>query len=84
MLPAAKIALTMQPRGRGVTNDHTREAGARMAAALQEAGFTDIDVRTLAPKPVSAACALGVAPSLHPERTWAGAKREIPVTDQIR
>lgn len=62
MLPSATIALTMQPRGSGVTNDDTRRAGARMAAALQEAGFTDVRVHTLPLKPVDAACATGHRP----------------------
>ncbi len=66
MLPRARIALTLQPRGRGVTNQHTRTAGERMAAALQDAGFTDVEVRTLPLEPVDAACALGVRPSPPP------------------
>jgi len=63
LLPGARIALTMQPRGRGVTNEHTRQAGERLGAALHDAGFTDIQVHTLALEPVDAACAVGVWPS---------------------
>jgi SAM-dependent methyltransferase len=63
MLPQARIALTMQPRGRGATNEHTRLAGTRMAAALRDAGFTDVGVRTLPLEPVDAACALGTWPA---------------------
>ncbi|HEV8650208.1 MAG TPA: class I SAM-dependent methyltransferase [Actinomycetes bacterium] len=71
LLPGARTALTMQPRGRGVTNQDTRQAGERMAAALHDAGFTDIQVRTLPLKPVDAACALGVWPSARPEHARA-------------
>jgi ubiquinone/menaquinone biosynthesis C-methylase UbiE len=66
LLPGARIALTMQPRGHGVTNEHTRQAGERLGAALHDAGFTDIQVHTLALEPVDAACAVGVWPSLPP------------------
>ncbi len=66
LLPGARIALTTQPRGCGVTNEHTRQAGERMAAALHDAGFTGIQVRTLPLKPVDAAAALGVWPSPPP------------------
>lgn len=38
------------------------QAGERMAAALHDAGFTDIETRTLPLEPVDAACALGVWP----------------------
>jgi SAM-dependent methyltransferase len=62
LLPGARIALTTQPRGRGVTNQHTHQAGERMAAALREAGFTDIQVHILPLEPVDAACAVGVWP----------------------
>ncbi len=64
LLPGARIALTIQPRGHGVTNEHTRQAGERLGAALHDAGFTDIQVHTLALEPVDAACAVGVWPSL--------------------
>lgn len=66
LLPGARIALTMQPRGHDVTNEHTRQAGERLGAALHDAGFTDIQVHTLALEPVDAACAVGVWPSLPP------------------
>jgi len=63
MAPGGRIALTMQPRGRDATDEHAREAGQRMAAALGEAGFADVQVRTLELQPVNAVCALGtVAP----------------------
>ena len=62
LLPGARIALTMQPRGRGVTNEDTRRAGDRMAAALNDAAFTDVQVHTLPLEPVDAACATGVWP----------------------
>jgi SAM-dependent methyltransferase len=63
MAPGGRIALTMQPRGPDATDEHAREAGRRMAAALGEAGFVDVQVRMLELQPVDAACALGtVAP----------------------
>jgi SAM-dependent methyltransferase len=60
LAPGATIALTQQPRGPGVTNDDTDAAGARMAQALRDAGYTRIDVRILPLKPVNAACAMAV------------------------
>ncbi len=62
MQPQARVALTMQPRGRGATNEHTRVAGERMAAALRDAGFTEVQVHALPLEPVDAACALGTWP----------------------
>jgi SAM-dependent methyltransferase len=63
MAPGGRIALTMQPRVPDATDEHAREAGQRMAAALGEAGFVDVQVRTLELQPVNAVCALGtVAP----------------------
>ncbi len=66
LLPGATVALTMQPRGRGVTNQHTRKAGERMAAALRDAGYTGVRVRTLPLRPVDAACAVGIRPDPRP------------------
>lgn len=63
LLPGATVALTMQPRGSGVSDRHTRQAGERMAAALRDAGFSDVRLHTLPLQPVDAACAVGVWPA---------------------
>ena len=60
--PGATIALTLQPRGAAVTDQDTHDAAARVATALRAAGYTDLQTRTLALRPVSAACVLAVWP----------------------
>jgi hypothetical protein len=59
LAPGGTIALTQQPRGSDVTEEHTRLAGQRLADALRGAGFTEVEVRILPLTPASAACALG-------------------------
>jgi SAM-dependent methyltransferase len=59
LAPGGVVALTQQPRDAGATEEHTRRAGERLASVLHEAGFTDVEVRTLPLAPVSAVCALG-------------------------
>jgi SAM-dependent methyltransferase len=62
LAPGARIALTMQPRGRAVTDDDSDRAGERMAEALRAAGYADVDIRILPLEPASAACALATWP----------------------
>jgi SAM-dependent methyltransferase len=62
LAPGGTIALTQQPRGSGVTEEHTRLAGERLADALRGAGFTEVEVRVLPLTPVSVVCALGHGP----------------------
>jgi SAM-dependent methyltransferase len=66
MTPAGTIALTLQPRHRGATNEDTRMAGARMADSLRAAGFVDVRAETLPLRPVDAVCVLGRAPDRAP------------------
>lgn len=63
LAPGATVALTMQPRGATASDAAAAAVGERMAEALRMAGFVDIDLRTLAYKPVNAVCALGRRPS---------------------
>ena len=59
MAPGGAIALTLQPRRRGATEDDTHAAAARMAAALGAAGFVALRTELLEMEPVPAACVLG-------------------------
>lgn len=63
LAPGATVALTMQPRGATASNAAAAAIGERMAEALRMAGYIDVDLRTLAYKPVNAVCALGHRPS---------------------
>jgi ubiquinone/menaquinone biosynthesis C-methylase UbiE len=62
MAPGGTIALTLQPRNRGATNEDTRRVGAQMAESLRAAGFSGVRIETLPLRPVDAACVLGRAP----------------------
>jgi SAM-dependent methyltransferase len=59
MVSRGILALTVQPRGRNATAEDAQRAGRHMAAALREAGFVEVVVRTLPLTPVDAVCALG-------------------------
>ncbi len=63
MRPGGAIALTLQPRRRGATEDDTRAAARRMATSLRDAGFESVRTEILEMKPVAAACVLGTAPA---------------------
>jgi SAM-dependent methyltransferase len=67
LAPGATIALTMQPRGANVSNEDSDRSGERMAQALRAAGYTSVEVRTLALTPVNAACAIGHWPGEKPD-----------------
>jgi len=54
--PDGTIALTSQPRGRGVTQAETRKSGERLAALLKQSGFRAIQTRFLPLDPVDAVC----------------------------
>ena len=62
MRPGGTLALTLQPRGRGVTTADARAAGDRMGRALRDAGFELVRVELLDMAPVAAVCVLGQAP----------------------
>ena len=63
MNPGATVALTLQPRRRGATDEDTAIAAERMATSLRDAGYANVRVEILRMKPVSAACALAEAPA---------------------
>ncbi len=65
MTGGGTVALTLQPRLRGASDEGARRSGERMAASLREAGFTDVRVTILEMSPIDAACALARVP-------WAG------------
>lgn len=54
------LAIAIQPRNRGATDDTTREWGDRLSAHLRAAGFTAIRLEFKPMRPVSAVCALGL------------------------
>ncbi len=59
--PGGLIALTVQPRGRGATDQTAQAPGAKLVTALTRAGFSQVRLETKPMKPVAAVCALGVA-----------------------
>jgi len=62
MKPGGTVALTLQPRNRGATNDDAVAAGERMANALRDASFASVRVEYFEMHPVNVACVLGLAP----------------------
>jgi SAM-dependent methyltransferase len=54
-----RIALAFQPRGRGATDEAATRRGREIAAALSDAGFSQVRVETLQLKP-AVVCVLGV------------------------
>jgi ubiquinone/menaquinone biosynthesis C-methylase UbiE len=53
------IAIAEQPRLPGATDQTAREAGERIVAALEQAGFARVRLEIKPMKPVAAICALG-------------------------
>ena len=60
MKPGGRIAIALQPRFRGATNEDALAAGRDMAASLREAGYRQVRVEINPMKPISVACALGL------------------------
>lgn len=60
--PGGCIALAVQPRDRGATDNTARERGEHMASVLRDAGFADVRAVFKVMKPVSAVCVLAVNP----------------------
>jgi ubiquinone/menaquinone biosynthesis C-methylase UbiE len=54
------IALTVQPRMKGATNETTEKIGNELMRYLNEAGFSNIKLETKHLQPVNAVCAIGV------------------------
>src|SRR5262245_903934 len=61
MRPGGRIAVTHQPRGPGATDEIAAARGDEIAAALTQAGFADVEVRTMKLKP-AVVCAIGINP----------------------
>ena len=59
MKPGAQIALAIQPRQKGATDDHAYQAGRGLADAMKKAGFNEIHAESRSMKPVSTVCVLG-------------------------
>ena len=58
--PGGLIALTLQPRIQGATDEDAKEVGDEIVKSLEKAGFTKVRLETKRMKPVSSVCALGV------------------------
>jgi SAM-dependent methyltransferase len=61
MRPGGRIAITHQPRGSGATDATAAAKGEEISAALTQAGFSEVRVRTMKLKP-AVACAIGMNP----------------------
>ncbi len=57
--PGGLLAIAIQPRNQGATEETTREWGARLSAELQAAGFSRVRLEFNDMRPVPAVCALG-------------------------
>ena len=57
--PGGEIALAVQPRNKGATEDHAYQAGRGLADAMKKAGFSEVRCESRPMKPVSTVCALG-------------------------
>jgi ubiquinone/menaquinone biosynthesis C-methylase UbiE len=60
LMPGGQIAITLQPRSKGATEETTHQEGEKIVHYLKEAGFSQIRLETKKMKPVSAVCAIGV------------------------
>ncbi len=58
--PGGLIAIALQPRNPGATDEDAKEAGKQIVAYLERAGFSQVGLETKKMKPVSAVCALGI------------------------
>ena len=58
--PGGLIAVTIQPRSRGATDESANRVGEELAADLERAGFSRTRLEMHQAKPVAVACALGV------------------------
>jgi SAM-dependent methyltransferase len=61
MRPGGRIAVAHQPRGPGAPDATVAASGEEIAAALTEAGFTEVRLRTMKLKP-AVVCAIGMNP----------------------
>jgi cyclopropane fatty-acyl-phospholipid synthase-like methyltransferase len=56
--PRGRIALCLQPRARGATDEDARRMGEQICGWLERAGFRAVHLESLPMKPVCAVCAL--------------------------
>ena len=63
MKPNGLLAITLQPRSKGATDEMAHQEGGKFVQYLKEAGFIQIRLETKKMKPVSVICAIGVNPS---------------------
>jgi hypothetical protein len=57
--PGGRIAIAIQPRSKGATEETSRRTGQDLLAGLAAAGFTRVTLESKAMNPVSVVCALG-------------------------
>jgi len=57
--PGGLVAVTLQPRSRGATNEATNVIGKELVMNLERAGFSRCRLETKRAQPVSVVCALG-------------------------
>jgi len=58
--PGGRVALAVQPRNKGATEDTADQIGRTLVEALSAAGFRSVRLEHRAMKPVSTVCALGI------------------------
>lgn len=61
--PSGLLAITLQPRSKGATDEIAHQEGGKFVQYLKEAGFIQIRLEFKKMKPVPAICAIGVNPS---------------------
>jgi SAM-dependent methyltransferase len=61
LAPGGRVAIAVQPRNAGATDATSREVGREIAAMLESAGFTDVQIAFRAMKPVRTACVTATA-----------------------
>jgi SAM-dependent methyltransferase len=61
--PGGWIAIALQPRGPGATDETAERAGRDISEQLAAAGFSDVRVQTLKLQPTAVVCVLAVNPS---------------------
>jgi ubiquinone/menaquinone biosynthesis C-methylase UbiE len=58
--PGGLVAIAVQPRDRGATEETARAVGKKLVEYLTDAGFQQIRLETKSLKPISIVCALGI------------------------
>lgn len=59
--PGGLVAIAVQPRSKGATEETTTVTGNQLSAALARCGFVDVRIERRLMKPVSTVCVLGKA-----------------------